>query len=107
MGLTTKTINSSLLGKKMNIAVCVPDAYENIPLPVLYFLHGRTGNETLLQWFEMDKRASSLIESGIIKPLIIVCPIAEGSIPRSIIKRLLANMVSFTKAGMKITFLRK
>lgn len=31
MGLTTKTINSSLLGKKMNIAVCVPDAYENIP----------------------------------------------------------------------------
>ena len=68
MGLTTKTINSSLLGKKMNIAVCVPDAYENIPLPVLYFLHGRTGNETLLQWFEMDKRASSLIESGIIKP---------------------------------------
>jgi enterochelin esterase-like enzyme len=79
MGLTTKTINSSLLGKKMNIAVCVPDAYENIPLPVLYFLHGRTGNETLLQWFEMDKRASSLIESGIIKPLIIVCPNMDNS----------------------------
>ena len=79
MGLTTKTVNSSLLGKKMNIAVCVPDAYENIPLPVLYFLHGRTGNETLLQWFEMDKRASSLIESGIIKPLIIVCPNMDNS----------------------------
>ena len=48
MSLVTKTIDSRILGKEMNLAVYCPDVNDNIALPVLYFLHGRTGNESLL-----------------------------------------------------------
>ena len=50
MSLITKIIDSSILKKKMKLAVYHPDASNMIALPVLYFLHGRTGNETLLSW---------------------------------------------------------
>ena len=59
MSLTVRTIHSWILGKDMNLAVYCPDGYENTDLPVLYFLHGRSGNETLLQWLEIDKVADN------------------------------------------------
>ncbi|MBR0365832.1 MAG: esterase family protein [Clostridia bacterium] len=79
MSLTVRTINSRILGKAMNLAVYCPDSYENTNLPVLYFLHGRSGNETLLQWLETDKTADELLSTGEIKPFIIVCPNLDNS----------------------------
>ena len=60
MSLVTKTIESQILSKKMNLAVYRPAAYDHSALPVLYFLHGRTGNESLLQWLGMDKTADAM-----------------------------------------------
>ena len=79
MSLTVRTIHSGILGKDMNLAVYCPDGYENTNLPVLYFLHGRSGNETLLQWLGIDKTADELISTGEIKPFIIVCPNLDNS----------------------------
>ncbi len=72
-------IFSKCLNKEMNIAIYVPKEYRNINLPVLYFLHGRSGSEEILKFFNMDTLASSLIEDGIIKPMIIVCPNMDNS----------------------------
>ena len=47
MSLITETIDSRILKKEMKLAVYCPDLFRNKPLPVLYFLHGRTG--TVLQ----------------------------------------------------------
>lgn len=79
MSLTVRTIHSGILGKDMNLAVYCPDGYEDTDLPVLYFLHGRSGNETLLQWLGIDKTADELISTGEIKPFIIVCPNLDNS----------------------------
>ena len=79
MSLKVRTIHSGILGKDMNLAVYCPDGYENTDLPVLYFLHGRSGNETLLQWLGIDKTADELISTGEIKPFIIVCPNLDNS----------------------------
>ena len=59
MSLVTKTIDSRILGKEMNLAVYRPAVNDNSALPVLYFLHGRTGNESLLQWLGMEKTADA------------------------------------------------
>lgn len=79
MSLITETIDSRILKKEMKLAVYCPDLFRNKPLPVLYFLHGRTGNETLLKWLKVDKTADVLIRKGEIKPLIIVCPNMDNS----------------------------
>ena len=79
MSLVTKTIDSRILGKEMNLAVYRPDVNDNIALPVLYFLHGRTGNESLLQWLGMEKKADAMIGAGEIQPLIVVCPNLDNS----------------------------
>ena len=63
----------------MNLSVYCPEGYERVKLPVLFFLHGRTGNEQLLQQLGMDKIADALIEAGEIKPLRIVCPNMDNS----------------------------
>ena len=63
----------------MKISIYRPDTYGNEALPTLYFIHGRTGNERLLQELEVDKIADSLIKKGEIKPLIIVCPNMDNS----------------------------
>ncbi len=60
MSLVTKIIESQILGKKMNLAVYRPAGYDHSALPVLYFLHGRSGNESLLQWLGMDKTADAM-----------------------------------------------
>lgn len=43
---------SNILGKEMSILVYLPEYYNSLsPLPVLYFLHGRSGNENLRMLF--------------------------------------------------------
>ena len=79
MGLMEMSLESNLLGKTMNLSVYCPEGYESVKLPVLYFLHGRTGDERLLQQLGMDKIADALIEAGEIKPLRIVCPNMDNS----------------------------
>ena len=63
MSLYVHTLQSHILNKEMNISVYVPDDYLHIILPVLYFLHGRTGNEELLCQLGMDRTADSLIKT--------------------------------------------
>lgn len=48
-------------------------------LPVLYFLHGRSGDENIM--FELDIRniADRMISESLIKPQTIVCPRMENS----------------------------
>ena len=79
MSLVTKTIDSRILGKEMNLAVYHPAVNDSSALPVLYFLHGRTGNESLLQWLGTEKTADAMIEAGEIQPLIVVCPNLDNS----------------------------
>lgn len=79
MSLSIMTINSVVLEKDMNIAVYCPNGYENTALPVLYFLHGRSGNESLLEQLGMDKLSDRLIDIGAIKPMIIACPNMDNS----------------------------
>lgn len=73
-------IYSEILKKEMGISLYLPHNYDCLShLPVLYFLHGRSGNENIL--FELDilKTADLLIQQKIIKPLIIVCPRIDNS----------------------------
>ena len=79
MGLITEKVESIILGKSMNLSVYCPDGYEKATLSVLYFLHGRTGNEQLLSQLGMDAAADALIKAGEINPLRIVCPNLDNS----------------------------
>lgn len=79
MSLTVHKIKSGILSKSMNTAVYCPDGCENVKLPVLYFLHGRSGDETLLEKSEMGTTADRLRKEGKIRPLIIVCPNLDNS----------------------------
>ena len=79
MGLITEKVESIILGKSMNLSVYCPDGYEKATLSVLYFLHGRTGNEQLLSQLGMDAAADALIKAGEINPLRIVCPNLNNS----------------------------
>ena len=79
MGLITEKVESIILGKSMNLSVYCPDGYEKATLPVLYFLHGRTGDERLLQQLGIDAAADALIKAGEINPLRMVCPNLDNS----------------------------
>ncbi|WP_050699373.1 alpha/beta hydrolase [Anaeromassilibacillus senegalensis] len=71
---------SNILNKYMRAMVYLPRDYDKLPpLPVLYFLHGRSGDETILSLLEMDTLADRMIQNGEIKPMIIVCPRIENS----------------------------
>jgi enterochelin esterase-like enzyme len=71
---------SPALGKEMSMLVYLPEGYDNLaPLPVLYFLHGRSGNENIMYDVEINSKADKMIKDGEINPLIIVCPRIENS----------------------------
>lgn len=64
----------------MAITAYLPNDYNKYQhLPVLYFLHGRSGSENII--FELDILGTTdlLIQKKIIKPLIIICPRLENS----------------------------
>lgn len=78
--IETITIQSQCLNKEMKALVYLPKSYDPMErFPVLYFLHGRSGNENILHQVELDKVADQLITEGKIKPIIIVCPRIENS----------------------------
>lgn len=78
--IETIEIDSKILKKEMQIAVYLPQNYnDKESFPVLYFLHGRSGDENILSDIELNIKADQLIEKGEIKSLIIVCPRIENS----------------------------
>ncbi len=71
---------SKVLGKEMAILVYLPECYNSLtPLPVLYFLHGRSGSENLMLEMDINTKADEMIKKMEIKPMIIVCPRIENS----------------------------
>jgi len=79
-GIEEVKFYSYSLGKEMAMLVYLPEGYENLaPLPVLYFLHGRSGNENIMYGAELNTTADKMIEAGEINPMIIVCPRIENS----------------------------
>jgi enterochelin esterase-like enzyme len=74
------TFFSNILRKEMSMLVYLPEDYIKLaPLPVLYFLHGRSGNENIMLETGINTVADRLIKEGKIKPMIIVCPRIENS----------------------------
>lgn len=71
---------SNALDKEMALLVYLPKCYTDLTqLPVLYFFHGRSGNEQILFQLDINIKADSMIKNGEIKPMIIVCPRIENS----------------------------
>lgn len=71
---------SNVLKKQMGLTIYIPQHHNNENhLPVLYFLHGRSGSENII--FELDilKTVDTLVSQNVIKPIIIVCPRLENS----------------------------
>jgi Enterochelin esterase and related enzymes len=78
MSIKKITLQSDALGKEMNTLLYLPEQYDDCrQFPVLYFFHGRNGNENIL--FEIEQEADQMIRSGLIKPLLIVCPCIDNS----------------------------
>ncbi|QNU68094.1 esterase [Ruminiclostridium herbifermentans] len=75
------TISSVALQKEMRVNVYLPKEYsQNKKYPVLYLIHGYTGNED--SWFpdlQVERKADKLIENKEIEPLIIVSPQIDNS----------------------------
>ncbi len=68
-------IHSKLLDKQMAFSIYLPDKYDGVSrFPILYFLHGRSGNECIMDELDIKSTADTLIASRQIKPMIIVCP---------------------------------
>lgn len=64
----------------MPMIVYLPEGYNSLtPLPVLYFLHGRSGNENIMLDVGINTKADEMIKNIEIKPMIIVCPRFENS----------------------------
>lgn len=71
---------SDALAKEMSILVYLPECYNSLtPLPVLYFLHGRSGSENIMFQIDINTKADRMIKAGEIKPMIIACPRIENS----------------------------
>ena len=71
---------SNILRKEMAVSVYLPEVHnDSTPLPVLYFLHGRSGNENILLELGIDTKADEMINRRKIKPMIIICPRYENS----------------------------
>ena len=79
MSLVNTSFYSDILKKDMKLSVYRPDGYDDKPLPVLYFLHGRTGDEQLIRQLGIDKIADKMLQEQAIKPCMIVCPNIDNS----------------------------
>lgn len=75
-----RTIFSKSLNKEMQMTVYLPYSYDSAAgFPVLYFMHGRSGDENIIYSIDIKNVADRLIKAKIIKPLIVVCPNMENS----------------------------
>lgn len=74
------TFHSKILDQEMSLLVYLPHEYQKgTSFPVLYFLHGRSGDETILFQANINSVADEMIKDGEIQPMIIVCPNMENS----------------------------
>lgn len=75
-----KKINfySKILEKDMAMSVYLPSDHQEA-MPVLYFLHGRSGNEELLAQLGLKEQLDQMIKDKRIKPMIVVCPRLDNS----------------------------
>lgn len=74
------SIHSDALDKPMALSIYLPDGYnEKQRFPVLYFLHGRSGNESIIDGLDLKSAADELMTSGQISPMMIVCPKMDNS----------------------------
>jgi enterochelin esterase-like enzyme len=73
--------HSESLGKDMNFNIYLPKGYEETKkYPVLYLLHGYSGNEdSWLPGLGMDTTADEMLSENKINPLIIVSPQIDNS----------------------------
>ncbi|WP_251861768.1 alpha/beta hydrolase-fold protein [Clostridium sp. Marseille-Q2269] len=95
------TFYSNILDKEMGMLVYLPKEYNNFKsLPVLYFLHGRSGNENIMFQIDMNIKVDKLIKDREIQPMIIVCPRIENS--RGINSSLMSKQVSHNGDGNRI-----
>lgn len=72
-------INSRILNKEMSFSVCEASGCEDKPLPTIFFLHGRSGDEQLAQQLGMDKLLTEMSSRGEIRPLRLICPCLDNS----------------------------
>lgn len=73
-------MHSDALDKQMAFSIYLPDGYDGERIfPVLYFLHGRSGNESIIDELDIKYVADELIASGQISPMMIVCPRMDNS----------------------------
>ncbi len=74
---------AEFLGMQQNTAYYESDLeqfiIDNLQSFIMELFHGRTGNESLLQWLGMEKIADAMVEEGEIQPLIVVCPNLDNS----------------------------
>ena len=67
--------HSHVLKKPMAFSIYLPDTkYFPEELPVLYFFHGRNGDEHFLEQLDVKNITDRLIKKRAINPMIIVCP---------------------------------
>lgn len=71
--IDTIEIQSRALEKTMAMTVYVP-ANGNGGMPVLYLMHGRSGDENMMDVLDIQSVADKMIASGAIQPMVIVCP---------------------------------
>ena len=72
--IDTIKIESKALGKMMAATVYVPANYID-GLPVLYFMHGRSGDENIIHALDIQSVADKMIGEGRIPMLIVrTCP---------------------------------
>ena len=78
---TKISLSSKALKKDMKVNIYLPKGYsEKNKYPVLYLIHGYTGNEdTWFPGFQVEKKADAMIDKKEIKPLIIVAPQIDNS----------------------------
>lgn len=72
-------IKSDILGKEMSMRVYLPDGYGSSPMPVLFFLHGRSGSSDIIYDGGINTAADRLMLGGEIRKMIIVCPDIDNS----------------------------
>lgn len=72
--------DSTYLNKQMALAVYLPDEYKyGGKFPVLYFLHGRSDDESFIEQLGLAQLTDSLIAASKIEPMIIVCSRMDNS----------------------------
>ena len=79
MGIRYFSFYSSYLRKEMRTSVYIPQNANVKELPVLYFLHGQTGDERLLEQLGVEHTMERLQGEQKVKPMIIVCPNLNNS----------------------------